>query len=249
MAFCVTTSFGFDCDSLLRVSLVLRRDRRSPLRDRIVSCCNGLVPLRKRPGGEPGHRKGYNDRRRNSHAGASGLARPPHRVRLQSRRGEGPQRLAQILAESILQLLSAREQRHRELQMAWFLARGRFVPCLSKRGQRVAGADQPGHFGDPLCRVGPDPQERVMGRAQARAAFQGQEPCLDEGVDERGAIGLAPDEGIAVERDDDRERFGGHRVGRHIGDEAGDESIERAAAARPQMRHRVVGGLRDRAGH
>ena len=88
-----------------------------------------------------------------------------------------------------------------------------------------------------------------MGRAQARSAFQGQEPRLDEGVDERGAIGLAPDERVAVERDDDRERFGGHRVGRDIGDEAGDQSVERGAAARPEMRHRVVGGLRDRGGH
>ena len=69
-----------------------------------------------------------------------------------------------------------------------------------------------------------------MRRAQARAAFQGQEPRLDEGVDERGAIGLALDERLAVERDDDRQRFGGHRVGRDVGDEAGDQSV---SASRP----------------
>jgi hypothetical protein len=120
---------------------------------------------------------------------------------------------------------------------------------LRERHERVAGADQSRHIGDPLRRVRPDTQKRVVGRAQARAAFQSQEPRLDEGLDERGAIRLASDESVPVERDDDRQQFGRHRVGRDVGDEAGDESVKRLAAARPQMRHCVVGGLGHGGGH
>ena len=57
-----------------------------------------------------------------------------------------------------------------------------------------------------------------MGWAEARAALQREEPRFDEGLDQRGAIGLASDEGVGVDRRDDRQRLCGHRIGRDIDD-------------------------------